>query len=88
MLPFELLFRDIKTNDLRTSQSNSIKSKLLDTALTSCNFFERKRPASNLSENKVNALKNLTKNKKLVIQKLDKGNAAVIINKNDYKTER
>ena len=49
MLPFELLFRDIKTNHLTTSQSSSIKSKFLDTAFTSYNFFERKRPVSNLS---------------------------------------
>ena len=40
MLPFELLFPDIKTNDLAASQSNFIKSKFLDTAFTSYNFFE------------------------------------------------
>ena len=87
MLPFELLFRDIKTNDLTASQSSSIKSKLLDTAFTSYNFFERKRPVSNLSEAELNALENLTKNKNLVIQKADKGNTVVIINKNVYKTK-
>ena len=63
MLPFELLFRDIKTNDLTTSQSSSIKSKILDTAFTSYNFFGRKRPVSNLSEAELNALENFTKNK-------------------------
>ena len=41
MLLFELLFRDIKTNDLTGSQSTFIKSKLLDTAFTSYHFFER-----------------------------------------------
>ena len=87
ILPFELLFRDIKTNDLTTSQSSSIKSKLLDIAFTSYNFFERKRPVSNLSEAELNALENLTKKKKLVIQKVDKGNTVVIINKNDNKTK-
>ena len=34
MLPFELLFRDIKTNDLATSNSSSIKSKFLGIAFT------------------------------------------------------
>ena len=87
MLRFELLFRDIKTNDLITAQNSSIKSKLLDTAFTSYNFFERKRPVSNLSEAELNALENLTKNKNLVIQKADKGNTVVIIDKNDYKTK-
>ena len=87
MLPVELLFSDIKTNDLTTSQSSSIKSKLLDTAFTSYNFFKRKRPVSNFSEAELNALENLAKNKNLVIQKADKGNTVVIINKNDYKTK-
>ena len=87
MLPFELLFCDIKTNDLTTSQSSSIKSRLLDTAFTSYNFFERIRPVSNLNEAELNALENLTKNKNLVIQKADKGNTVVIINKNDDKTK-
>ena len=87
MLPFELLFRDIKTNCLTTSQSSSIKSKLLDTAFTSYNVFERIRPVGNLNEAELNALENLTKNKNLVIQKADKGNTVVIINKNDYKTK-
>ena len=59
----------------------------MDTAFTSCNFFERKRPVSNLSEVGLNASEDLTKNKKLVIQKADKGNTVVIINKNAYKTK-
>ena len=87
MLPFELLFCDIKTNDLTASQSSSIKSKLLDTAFTPYNFFERIRPVSNLNEVELNALESLTKNKNLVIQKADKGNTVVIINKNDDKTK-
>ena len=89
MLPFDLLFRDIKSNDLTTSRSNSIKSKLLDTAFISYNILERKRSVSNLSETELNVLENLTKNKNknLVIQKADKGNTVVIINKNVYKTK-
>ena len=74
MLPFELLFYDIKTNDLTTSQSSSLKSKLWDTAFTSYNFLERKRPVCYLSEAELNALENLTKNKNVVIQKVAKGN--------------
>ena len=56
MLPFELIFREIKANDLTTSQNSSIKFRLLDTAFTSYNVFERKRSVSNLSEAEVNAL--------------------------------
>ena len=82
MLPFEPLLREIKTNDLTTSQSNSLKSKLL-----AYNFFGRERPVSNFSEAELDTLENLTKNKNLVIQKADKDNTSVIINKNDYKTK-
>ena len=32
-------------------------------------------------------LENLTKSKTLLIQKVDKGNTVVIVNKNDYKTK-
>ena len=42
LMSSELLFRDIKTNDLTTLQSISIKSKLLDTVFTSYNLFEEK----------------------------------------------
>ena len=87
MIPLRLLFRHIKNNDLTTSQSSSIKSKLLYTVFTSSIFFETRRPVSNLSEAELNVLENLTKNKNLVIKKPDKGNTAVIINKNDYETE-
>ena len=87
MLLFELLFRDINTNHLTTSQSSSRKSKLLDTAFASYYFFERKRPVSNLSEAELNALENLTHNKIFVIKKANKGNVVVIVNKNDYKTK-
>ena len=72
---------------MTTSQSSSIKSKLLDTAFTSYNLFGRIRPVSNLNEAELNALENLTKNKNLVIQKVVKGNTVVIINKNDNKTK-
>ena len=55
----------------------------MDTAFTSYNFFEWKRPASNLNEAELNVLENL----KFVIQKADKGDTFVIINKNNYKTK-
>ena len=42
ILPFVLLFRDIKTNDLTTSRSSSTKSKLFDTVFTSYNFLREK----------------------------------------------
>ena len=48
MLTFQLLFGDIKTNGLTTSQNqNSTKSKPFDNALISNNFFNRKTPVIN-----------------------------------------
>ena len=90
LLPFELLFCDIKTNDLTTSQNDSIKSQLFDTAYISCNFEKRKRAVSYLSEEELNALGNLIKNEDLVFQKPDNVvviNSVIIINKNNYKTK-
>ena len=45
-----------------------------------------KRLISNLSETKSKDLENLTKNKDLVMQKMDQSNTLDIINKIHYKT--
>ena len=39
MLPFELLFRDIKNSDLSIPQTKAVKSKILDTAFSSFDSF-------------------------------------------------
>ena len=54
---------------------NSVYSSLQQV----CKIFEK-----NLPDGEIKALKNLTENKDLVIQKADKGNGIVILNKNDY----
>ena len=59
------------------------RSRLRDCAFTS--FTD----SSNINENNLSkeehlALKDLIKNRDLVIQKADKGNTVVILNKNDY----
>ena len=67
MLPFELLFRDIKSTDLCISQTNSVKSKILDTAFSSFDSFNNNTIKSNLSKEEMKALHNLLKQKHLVI---------------------
>ena len=84
MLPFELLFRDIKTNDISNQKSNSIKSKIQDTAFSSFDSFKTFKPKSNLTDPEIKALNKLMKQKDLVIQKADKGNVVVIIDKKAY----
>ena len=86
MLPFELLFRNIKNTDLSISQTKSninVKSKVLNTAISSFDSFNNKM-RSNLSKEELKALHNLRKQKHVVIQKADKGNTVVITEKNAY----
>ena len=84
MLPFELLFRDIKNTDLSIPQTKVVKSKILDTAFSSFDSFNNNKMRSNLSKEELKALHNLRKQKHLVIQKADKGNTVFITEKNAY----
>ena len=85
LLPFELLFRDIKREDLSNEDMSLIKVRLVDTALTSYqNFSIDKNPPENVTPSEFKALKRLSKNKNIVIQKADKGNTVVILDKCSY----
>ena len=82
--PFELLFRDIKRENLCNEDMSLIKARLLDTALTSYQNFSRDRdPPENLTS-VFKALKHLSKNEDIVIQKVDKGNTVAILDKCTY----
>ena len=85
LLPFELLFRDIKQEDLCIENMSLIKPRLLDTALTSYqNFSSERNPPENLTHSEFKALKYLSKNKNIVIQKADKDNTVMILEKCSY----
>ena len=85
LLPFELLFRDIKREDLCTEGMSLIKTRLLDTALTSYqNFSSDRNPPKNLTPSEFKALKRLSRNKSMPIQKADKGNTVVILDNSSY----
>ena len=85
LLPLELLFHDIKREDLCNEDICVIKARLLDTALTSYQNFSRdQEPPENLTSSEFKALKRLSKNKDIVIQKADKGNTVVILDKCSY----
>ena len=85
LLPFELLFRDIKREDLCNKDMSLIKARLLDTALTPYqNFSSDKDPPENVTPSEFKALKRLSKNKNVVIQKADKGNTVAILDKCSY----
>ena len=62
-----------------------IKARLLDTALSSYESFSRDQsPTENLTASEFKALSHLSKNKTIVIQKADKGNTIVILDKISY----
>ena len=83
LLPFELLFRDIDLLDIPRTDRDFIQGRLRDCAFTSYRDVG-KNIDRNLSKEEHFALKNLVKNKDLIIQEADKGNTVVILNKNDY----
>ena len=83
---FEYLFKAIKTDGILSPHKlDFVKTRLKDIALSSYkehNSFPYKY--SNLSKEEAECLKKLSENKNLVIQKSDKGNAIVILNREDY----
>ena len=83
MLPFELLFRDIDLLDIPRTDRDFIQGRLRDCAFTSYRDAGNNTD-KNLLKDEQFALSTLIKNKDLVIQKADKGNTVVILNKKDY----
>ena len=74
----------IKSEEVPSENLKILKNKLLDTATSSYAKIKRCRIKSNLSIDEAKALKNLTKQKDIIIQKADKGNNVVILGKESY----
>ena len=88
LLPFELLFDGIKREASCNEDMSLIKTRLLDTALISYqNVSSNRDPPEFLTSSEFKALKRLSKNKNIVIQKADKGNTVVILDKCSYISE-
>ena len=85
LLPFELLFRDVKQENLCSEDLSLMKTGLLDTALSSYESFSSDQsPFENLTVSEFKASRHLSKNKNIVIQKADKDNTIVILDKISY----
>lgn len=84
LVNFELLFRDVKNLELSAEDMEFVKTKIKDTALTSFRSFDKNNIPSNLSESEFQALRNLSSNLDIVIQKSDKGNSVVLVDKVAY----
>ena len=83
MIPFELLYRDVDSLEVSNLDKEFIKSRLRDSAFSPCKDTS-KTFEKNLPKAEFDALKILLKNKDIIIQKADKGNIVVILNRKDY----
>ena len=85
LLPFELLFRDLKSNSECSVDLASVKARLQDTAFTSYSAFNKDNSLpSNLSNNELESLCKLENESNLLIQKANKGNTFIILDKDSY----
>ena len=79
LVHFELFYRDIRNLEILSNEElDFVKTKTKETALSSFREYNRN------PQEKLAALTNLSKNKDLVIQKSDKGNSVVIVDKDTY----
>ena len=84
LVHFELFYRDIRNLGILSNEDlDFVKTKTMETALSSFRQYN-KNPQKNLSKEELAALTNLSKNKDIVIQKSDKVNSLVIVDKDTY----
>ena len=83
MLPFELLYTDVDSLEVSNLDKEFIKSRLRDSAFSSCKDTG-KTLEKILPKGKFDALKILLKKKDIILQKADKGNTVVILNRKNY----
>ena len=77
----ELVYRKIRNFEVFSSKDlDFVKTKTKETALSSFRQYN-KSPQQNLSKEELAALASLSKNKDIAIQKSDKGNSVVIVDK-------
>ena len=85
MTRFELLYRSTLDLSITTKEKDHFKIKLKDIALSSFKLFSANcKSENNLSEEEINSLKALMRNKDITIQKADKDNTVVITDKEKY----
>ena len=86
LLHFELLYRDV-INDERKDDDPlmHLKSKIKDVGLSSFRLYNKKdHRFENLTEDEYEAFLNLKSSKNMIIQKADKGNSFVVIDRLKY----
>ena len=84
-LPFELLHRDLLHHDDNKDELFHLKSKVKDIYLLSFRLYNKKYyRLENLYEEEYEAFINLKNNENVNIQKANKGNSVVIIDRMSY----
>ena len=83
LVPFELLFRSVKDAPFKNNNMDKFKTDLKHLSYTSYDKYNF-RNELNITQREYSLLENLSNNKNIVIQKTDKGNAVVLINRTDY----
>ena len=81
LCPFELLYREISDFSKESSDKKLLKSKLKELDLSSHRRLKHSVLEENLTKKEFKLLKNLSKNPDVIIQKSDKGNSVVILDK-------
>ena len=81
---FELFYRNIRNLDILPNEDlDFVKTRIKEVTLSTYRNYNNNVP-QHLSKEEFLALQNLRKNKNIVIQKSDKGNSVVVVNKADY----
>ena len=83
-LPFELLYRSISSLPVFGNNQEFVKTKLKEIAFSSLHNYNSAPPPPVLTKAERSALLELSSVPNLVIQKADKGNSVVLMDKKDY----
>lgn len=85
LLPFELLFREVNNaTNIPAESLNACRGALQFQAFDMRNSFDPKKE-QNLLPDEINALRTLKADQSIIIQKSDKGNSVVLLDKDTYK---
>ena len=84
LCPFELLYHEVCDFSKDSSDKELLKSKLKELSLSSHRRLKHNTLEENLSKKELESLKNVSKNPDIIIQKSDKGNSVIILDKKIY----
>ncbi len=84
LAPFELLYRSISSLPVFSGDQRLLKTRLKDIALSSFHGYNASPAPRVLTRSETTALKELSAVPDLIIQKSDKGNSIVLLNRRDY----